>query len=298
VNNSSKAETAISGELEERVAEHKRLIEQLEIDHTKTVTMLQDSHATTTATLEQLKSKHEEALRSRSQLEDKLASLPAPESIVAKEEHDSVLQSLAEMEKTLATVEEQKTNLRIENNQIKFELSKVRDEHAHHHQAQVAEMAELQKKVNELSLNKERVETRSVSRYGERGALGAAQSPNSGVPRPPIGPPPTIPVPPIPVGAVPMSPPTKSVNLMRTSSSSSHSEKSMAEKDATVKKLEDQMGALTEQLRHCVRPFFPEEVGADRSRKWSYKIRSTRSRSWMRLSRSLIGNVSVISYQA
>ncbi len=241
---------------------------------------LENEHKLLQARLGAVEAQLDETMEAKRLAEEKLASFPDPSQIVPIEDHNIVLESMIELEKTVTEVEEQKTALRIENNRIRFELSKTRDEYAIQQQAEMAELtatqaryAELQKRISELgaslpgNTNGGKAAADVVPQSSDR----RSQSPISGTAtRPPIGPPPTIPVPPTPTtqSRLDSGPLTirKSLSNAHVNGSgtgtgdsnrasartSSDSGRSIGDRDAVVKKLEEQITAVTEQLRFCV----------------------------------------------
>ncbi|KAK4689080.1 hypothetical protein P7C73_g1042, partial [Tremellales sp. Uapishka_1] len=221
--------------VEEQLKIHRNAMAEFEFTHTESVSALGKQLRDVSESLETTRAQLREAVEAKMKAEETLASLPAPDDFISKEDHAMVLESMQEMENAMASVEEQKTTLKIENNRVRFELSKVRDEYAHQHRVELNEIADLQKTIAELSTELSSARAATVNRD--------SQSPVSGgFGRPPIGPPPSIPVPPIPT---PKSPPMDTARASTSSHSSGEGEGS------TLRRLEEQMSAMTEQLRHC-----------------------------------------------
>ncbi|OCF36777.1 hypothetical protein I316_01373 [Kwoniella heveanensis BCC8398] len=196
-----KLRTDRAAEIQALVDKHTEAVESLQHDHVVALEKLQ----TTIESNETMHRLELETLRAeRDQAVDGLQRLHA-EAVDAMQEENNLIAE--EMEKSLAASEEQRRQLKMRADQVSFELSRIRDEHALQRSLDAKQITELNKARAQLEKVQSDLEavnaelkatnTELTKRVNELEQKWNRKVAATAVP-PPQGPPPTTPLPPIP----------------------------------------------------------------------------------------------------
>jgi len=182
-------------ERENLISAHHNQIADLEQHHATVLAALQTELNNATAQLESLRSELVVVTEAKDKAEKELAERPDLKDTIPLEEHNIVVSAMEEMEKALTSAEDEKRQLKMKADQVRFELSKIRDEHDLETTTNLSKIAELEKRCTSLTADnaelKQAVETRNRDSKTDRSSRAKL---------PPIGPPPTAPLPPLPAG--------------------------------------------------------------------------------------------------
>lgn len=200
------------------VSTHHKEIEDLDGRHVEVCDALQKELEATTTSLQSVREELATAKDAKALAEKELAARPEPSTVIALEEHNIVVTAMEDMEKELTAAEEEKRQLKVKSDQLRFELSRVRDEHQLQRSSDLSKLAELEKRCSVLSSEKEELKQQASDYKNRDSKVSILDSRSSRTKLPPIGPPPTAPLPPLPAGreAV-LSPTLTNGSLPRTS---------------------------------------------------------------------------------
>ncbi|WVF71534.1 hypothetical protein IAT40_006342 [Kwoniella sp. CBS 6097] len=188
-------------EIQALVTSHTEAVESMQHDHVialgKLQTIIESNETSHRLELDKLRTEHDQAL-------DQLRRAHS-EAIEALQEENNLIAE--EMEKSLSTSEEQRRQLKMRADQVSFELSRIRDEHALQRSLDDKQITELTKARTQLEKVKSDLEGVNIElkvnnaelnkRVNELEQKWSRKTAASAVP-PPQGPPPTTPLPPIP----------------------------------------------------------------------------------------------------
>ncbi|CAK9781584.1 unnamed protein product [Cutaneotrichosporon oleaginosum] len=186
-------------------SEHHRKVAELEERHAAVLAALQGELAATANSLKSVREELAAATEAKERAEQDLANRPDVKDLIPFEEHNIVVQAMEEMEKALTAAEDEKRQLKINADQVKFELSKIRDEHEMQRSGDLNRLAELEKRCSTLSADNASLQ-QQVER--NRDSKTSIIDRSSRTKLPPIGPPPTAPLPPLPAGREAIMSPT------------------------------------------------------------------------------------------
>ncbi|KAL1411298.1 hypothetical protein Q8F55_002249 [Vanrija albida] len=200
------------------VSTHHKEVEDLDSRHVEVCDTLQKELEATTASLQSVREELNSAKEAKELAEKELASRPDASTVIALEEHNIVVAAMEDMEKELTAAEEEKRQLKVKSDQLRFELSRVRDEHQLQRSSDLSKLAELENRCSVLSTEKEELKHMAAEYKNRDSKISILDSRSSRTKLPPIGPPPTAPLPPLPAGreAV-LSPALTNASLPRTS---------------------------------------------------------------------------------
>lgn len=231
---------------------HERSVSELEERHSSSLSALQSELAASVAALATIREELSAANDARAKAEKELAERPDIKNMVPLDEHNVVVQAMEEMEKALTAAEDEKRQLKMKADQVRFELSKIRDEHETQRSAELARLAELEKRCSILSSEandlKHQNQELQRNRDSKQSLIDRSIDRSSRTKLPPIGPPPTAPLPPLPAGreAV-LSPTLTSSSLPRGSQHSTESARSSRYDHDVPEDKEDALRALQEK---------------------------------------------------
>lgn len=180
------------------ISEHHASVAELEQRHAAVLTALQGELAANVNSLKSVRDELAAANEAKARAEKELANRPDVKDLIPLEEHNIVVQAMEEMEKALTAAEDEKRQLKINSDQVKFELSKIRDEHEMQRSGDLNRLAELEKRCSTLSADNAQLQ--QLVERNNRDSKTIIEPRSSRTKLPPIGPPPTAPLPPLPAG--------------------------------------------------------------------------------------------------
>ena len=210
----------LRAERESSAATHNQALDTAKEDRAKELSAIVQEH---TATIESLRRDHSSAIDEwRSTLEnarqEHLVETDGAREVADKRiddlikgHADNLAQVMAdqealviEMEKSLASSEEQRRQSKMRADQSMFELSRVRDEHQYIRNADTRQIADLQKINANLDRIRSDLETANADLQKRLAELESRYAARKGpAALPPQGPPPNAPLPPLPASAMP-----------------------------------------------------------------------------------------------
>jgi kinesin family protein 4/21/27 len=187
-------------------SEHHQKVAELEERHAAVLAALQGELAATANSLKSVREEVAAATAAKERAEKDLANRPDVKDLIPLEEHNIVVQAMEEMEKALTAAEDEKRQLKINADQVKFELSKIRDEHEMQRSGDLNRLAELEKRCSTLSADNATLQQQVERNRDSKASIIEPRSSRTKLP--PIGPPPTAPLPPLPAGREAIMSPT------------------------------------------------------------------------------------------
>lgn len=179
-------------------SEHHKNVADVEERHAAVLAALQGELSANAASLKSVRDELAAATEAKIRAEKELANRPDVKDLIPLEEHNIVVQAMEEMEKALTAAEDEKRQLKINADQIKFELSKIRDEHEMQRSGDLNRLAELEKRCSTLSADNALLQQQMERNRDSKTSILDSRSSRTKLP--PIGPPPTAPLPPLPAG--------------------------------------------------------------------------------------------------
>lgn len=199
-------------------AGHHKEIADVEERHANVLGALQTELAASSAQLKSVREELAAAQEARSKAEKDLAERPEPKDMIPLDEHTFVVSAMEEMEKALTAAEDEKRQLKMKADQVRFELSRISDEHEMQRSSDLSKLAELEKRCSSLASDNAELKSLTSELQRNRDSKQSLIDRSSRTKLPPIGPPPTAPLPPVPAGreAV-LSPTLTNASLSRNS---------------------------------------------------------------------------------
>ncbi|ORX36741.1 hypothetical protein BD324DRAFT_651225 [Kockovaella imperatae] len=184
-------------ELEGLLQSHKETIDNLRRDHEAAIEDLRTA-------LGNARQEHQEEVDGareahQMQIEDLIKKHADAVSQLAADQEAIV----GELERSLSSGEEQRRQLKMKADQSLFELSRIRDEHAFQRNADLRQIAELQKVNTELERVRTELDSANSELQKRASDLESRYSTRKAGLPPPQGPPPSAPLPPLPASALP-----------------------------------------------------------------------------------------------
>ncbi|GMK55328.1 hypothetical protein CspeluHIS016_0203840 [Cutaneotrichosporon spelunceum] len=187
-------------------SQHHQKVAELEERHAAVLGALQGELAASANSLKSIREELAAATEAKERAEKDLANRPDVKDLIPLEEHNIVVQAMEEMEKALTAAEDEKRQLKISADQVKFELSRIRDEHEMQRSGDLNRVAELEKRCSTLSADNAQLQQQVERNRDSKTSIIDSRSSRTKLP--PIGPPPTAPLPPLPAGREAIMSPT------------------------------------------------------------------------------------------